>query len=253
LGGLTVLRDVRARLPEEDIVFLADQAHVPYGDRSHDELRRYLADNVAFLDGHGVDAIVMGCNTSCAIAARYGMPPVRAQVLDLIDAAAEAVAASGARRVGVIATTATARSGAYAAAIRRRAPEIAVEEVGAPALVPLVEAGTLEGPLARAAVADACAHFTQPLDALVLACTHFPFLDAHFAGVLGDNVTRIDPAVVQSERAVAFARARRGRAESGLTRYVTTGSLEPFRRALERLCGPLGERDAVEAFAPARV
>ncbi|MBV8600326.1 MAG: aspartate/glutamate racemase family protein, partial [Candidatus Eremiobacteraeota bacterium] len=66
IGGLTVVRPLRERLPEHDIIYLADQAHVPYGDRSVPELRRFLLDNVALLARWDVDAIVMGCNTSCA-------------------------------------------------------------------------------------------------------------------------------------------------------------------------------------------
>jgi glutamate racemase len=249
-----VLRAVRERLPREDLVYLADQAHVPYGDRPASELRRLLADNVAFLEGAGVDAVVMGCNTSCAVAARFGWPASRVPILDLIEAAADAVAASGARRVGVIATTATARSGAYGAAIRARLPQAVVEEVAAPALVPLVEAGVLAGPIARSAVAAACARFTPELDALVLACTHYPLLDPVFAAVLGANVSRIDPALAQSERAVAFAAARgAARGESGRTRYVTTGPLEPFREALRALAGPPGPGDEILGDSLARV
>ena len=245
-----MLRNVRARLPREDLVYLADQAHVPYGDRSHDELRAFLEWNVAFLDAHGVDAIVMGCNTSCAVAARYGWPPARARILDLIDAAAQAVAESGAQRVGVIATNATAQSGAYGEAIRRRARGVIVEEAGAPALVPLVEAGTLEGPIVAAAVAEACARFGGPLDAMVLACTHFPILDTHFAAALGPSVVRIDPANAQSDRAVAFVHARGENVETGRTRFVTNGALESFRRAVVALCGPLGPNDAVTSVEP---
>lgn len=245
-----MLRNVRARLPHEDLVYLADQAHVPYGDRPHDELRAFLEWNVAFLDAHGVDAVVMGCNTSCAIAARYGWPPARAKILDLIDAAAQAVAGSGAQRVGVIATNATARSGAYGEAIRRRAPSIVVQEVGAPALVPLVEAGTLEGPVVAAAVAEACARFSGPLDAIVLACTHYPILDTYFAAALGPPVVRIDPANAQSDRAVAFVHARGERREAGRTRFVTNGELEPFRRAVVALTGPLGPHDEIAHVEP---
>jgi glutamate racemase len=251
LGGLSVLRRVRARLPAEDLVYLADQAHVPYGDRSVEELRRYLVRNVAYLDACGVDAIVMGCNTSCAIAAREGWPVARVPILDLIEAAAAAVVASGARRVGVLATSATARSGAYGNAIRRLDPGISVEEVAAPALVPLVEAGCLSGDVARAAVENACAPFRAPLDALVLACTHFPFLDSHFAAVLGPDTLRIDPSAAQAERAVAFATLRGAReAETGRTRYVTTGALEPFRAALPAFAGVLGPHDGVERSDP---
>ena len=250
MGGLTVLRDVRALLPGEDLVYFGDQAHVPYGDRSVEELRHLLHENVGFLDAQGVDAIVVGCNTSSAVAARHGWPASRAAVLDLIEAAAGNVAALGVRRVGVVATAATARSGAYGAAIRRRVPDAEVCEIGAPELVPLVEAGTLRGAEPRAAVARACAQFEGELDALVLACTHFPFLSEHFAAELGPRVTLLDPARAQAERAAAFARERGPRLESGRTRYVTTGAREPFAAAIVAMLGPLGEGDSVETYAP---
>ena len=239
LGGLTVLHQVRAALPDEDLVYLADQAHVPYGDRTTDDLESLLARNVAYLDGMGVDAIVMGCNTSCAVAAQRGWPIARVPILDLIAAAADAVVASGARDVGVLATNATARSGAYAAAIGGRDPAIRVRELGAPALVPLVEAGIVAGPVARDAVAAAVADFTDPLDALVLACTHFPLLDTVFAEILGPRAIRIDPSVAQAERAVAFARARGGRGGSGRTLYYTTGAPERFVRGRDSVAGEL--------------
>jgi glutamate racemase len=151
----------------------------------------------------------------------------------------------------VLATSATTRSGAYGKAIRRLDPAVSVEEVAAPALVPLVEAGCLTGDVARAAVENACAPFRAPLDALVLACTHFPFLDAHFTAVLGPDTLRIDPSAAQAERAVAFATLRGAReAETGRTRYVTTGALESFREALPAFAGPLGPHDSVERSDP---
>ncbi len=223
---------MRARLPLEDIVYLADQAHVPYGERSTSDLARLLAANVAYLEEAGADAIVMGCNTSCAVAAQRGWPRARVPILDLIAAAADDVVGTGATRVGVLATSATARSGAYGNAIRARAHGTEVQEYAAPKLVPLVEAGTLTGPLALQAVAEACAQFEVPLDAFVLACTHYPLLDAHFAAVLGPRVRRIDPALAQSDRALRYVRARGGERGTGRTTYVTTGDLATFRTAV---------------------
>jgi glutamate racemase len=242
---------VRAALPHEDVVYLADQAHVPYGDRAEHELRRLLASNVATLEAEGADAIVMGCNTSCAIASKYGWPAAGIPIFDLIDAAAQAVAAAGAQRVGVLATTATARSGAYGRAIVAVAPAVGVQEVAAPKLVPLVEGGCTSGPRARAAVAESLAPFRTPLDALVLACTHYPFLDDVFAELLGPAVLRVDPAVAQAARTIEWARHRQLlRPERGRTRYLTTGPLEPFRAALPGLVGPLGASDAVSTLFP---
>jgi glutamate racemase len=237
LGGLTVLRHVREQLPDEDLVYFADQAHVPYGDRSVEELRAYLADAVTYLEKQGVDAIVMGCNTSCAVAAQFGYPPAKAPILDLIEAAARNVVESGAARVGVLATAATVRSGAYGNAIRRLAPHVVVEEVAAPALVPLVEAGKRRGTEVRAAVAEACGRFRESLDVIVLACTHYPLLDEEFAAVLGGGVRRIDPSFAQAKRAVAFVRGNPGKKGAGRTRYSTSGDLAAFRANVAAIVG----------------
>ncbi|GAC1348753.1 MAG: glutamate racemase [Vulcanimicrobiaceae bacterium] len=245
-----MLRHVREQLPDEDVVYLADQAHVPYGDRSPDDLERLTRDNVAMLEAAGVDAIVMGCNTSCAVAARRGWPPTRVPILDLIVAAAEDVVGTGARRIGVLATTATASSGAYGAAIRALAADADVWEAGAPALVPLVEAGTLTGPVARAAVADALALFRAPLDTLVLACTHYPLLAAHFAALLPPAVRIVDPAVAQAARAAAFVRSRDNRRGRGRTRFLTTGPLPPFRHALVETFAVVRPSDTVDVATP---
>jgi glutamate racemase len=244
------LRHLRARLPSEDIVYLADQAHVPYGERSEDDLARLLSRNVAILEGEGVDAIVMGCNTTCAVASRRGWPRTRIPILDLIAAAAAEIAALGAVRVGVLGTSATIRSGAYGAAIRALAPGARVREVAAPRLVPLVEAGLTAGPAAHAAVLEALAPFGVPfeatLDVLVLACTHYPLLDAVFGDVLGRKIRRIDPARAQAERAAAWVATAHRAAQrgTGTTRYLTTGSLEPYRDSLAEIVG-IGPSDTV--------
>jgi glutamate racemase len=251
LGGLTVLRRVRAEMPEEPLLYFADQAHVPYGGRSDAELQQLLRRNVAYLETQGVDAIVMGCNTSCAIGRRFGWPPARVPIFDLIDAAAESVAAFGARRIGVLATHATAKTGAYGEAIRARVPGADVQEVGAPALVPLVEAGILTGRAARDAVVEACAPFVRPLDVLVLACTHFPLLEEHFEAAFGPSLPLLDPAVAQAARAVAFARSRAPKLAlvplpPVRTRFITNGDLPAFEAGLRRIVGALQQTEQTE-------
>jgi glutamate racemase len=233
LGGLTVLARLRERLPSVDTIFFADQAHVPYGDRTHGDLLRLLRANLARLDGYGVEAIVMACNTSCAIAERYGWPPSRAPVLDLIESAALAVERDEFRRVGVVATAATVGAGSYGRTLRARVPGIDVVEVPAPALVPLVEAGYTEGEMPRAAVAEVCTHLPLDLDALVFGCTHYPVLEKHFRHALGDDVALIDPALMQAERAAnllgEFAHG------TGQSSYVTSGDEAAFHANVGRL------------------
>lgn len=239
LGGLTVVRRVRELLPQHDLLFLADQAHVPYGERTPEDLLHLLQQNVSWLDARGVDAIVMACNTSCAMGDRFGWPQTRAVVLDLIESAALAVERAGFTRIGVVATPATARSGAYGRKIRARVPEATVVEAGTAELVPLVEAGVLHGVEAREAVKRACAQLPGDLDAVLLACTHFPMLDEHFEAVLGKRVVRLDPALVQAERAAELATRLRIPAGNGSLACVTNGDLDRFRMSLSTLIGDL--------------
>jgi glutamate racemase len=233
LGGLTVVRAVHERLPQADLLYFADQAHVPYGDRAPDDLHRLLSANLAWLDGQGAAAIVIGCNTSCAIAERYGWPSTRAHVLDLIDSAATAVQRAGFRRIGVVATAATVSAGSYGRTLRSAVAGAEVWEVAAPALVPLVEAGDAGTARAEEAVAAVCAELPHDLDAVIYACTHYPLLDAHFRRALGERVALIDPAVMQAERAAHLTEGTP--AESGRVRYVTSGDVERFRSNVARI------------------
>jgi glutamate racemase len=234
LGGLTVLRRVRERLPDADLLYVADQKHVPYGERAPDDLHELLKKNLVWLDTRGVEAIVMACNTSCAIAELYGWPPTRAEVFDLLDSATIALQQSGARRIGVVATAATVTSGAYGRRIRNAIHESEVWEVPAPALVPLVEAGQQESDVARDAVTNVCAALPPDLDAVVLGCTHYPVLERHFRAVLAPQVQLVDPAFVQATRLADFLQIdeRKGGAA---THYVTNGDPESFRFNVARI------------------
>ncbi|MDP9111244.1 MAG: aspartate/glutamate racemase family protein [Candidatus Eremiobacteraeota bacterium] len=248
LGGLTVVRRVRELLPRHDLLFFADQAHVPYGDRTAHELRRLLVRNLAYLDSAGADAIVMACNTTCAAADEAGWPSTHAMVVDLIDSAAMAIELSGFRKIGVIATAFTAQSGAYGRKIRQRVPGARVTEIAAPALVPLVEAGAAGSARAAAAVAAVCSALPADVEAVVLACTHFPFLDEHFAVKLGSQISRIDPALIQAARTAQLASDRGYTPGEGLTRYVTNGNLDAFRAHV--LANTSDASRSIEALSP---
>ena len=254
LGGLTVVRRVREALPDADLVFFADQAHMPYGERSADDLVRLVHLNLGWLDAQSLDAIVMACNTSCAIAEVRGWPALRASVFDLIDSAVLACERAGATRIGVVATAATVKTGAYGRRLRARIQGVAVVEVAAPALVPLVEAGRARSDAARIAVAEVCAQLPEGLDAVVYGCTHYPILEEHFSAALGDRITRLDPALMQAERVAALI-AQRGRVGTGTTRYVTNGNLEAFTANVARImdvAAPATERAEIALPAAAR-
>ena len=158
VGGLTVLREIIRRTPSESTIYLGDNARAPYGVRSDEEVLAFSSQSLDALAERDVKAIVVACNTSTAVGIvalrrRYDLP-----ILGVIRPGASAAAlASRNRRVGVIATPATIRSHAYFSAIKDENPAVEVYEHATPALVPLVEAGHLSGPIAEAAVAESLA------------------------------------------------------------------------------------------------
>jgi len=237
LGGLTVLAALRAAGITQDVVYFADQAHNPYGDKTDAQLHGYLAENLALLAGRGVDAVIAACNTSCAVARTHGWPPAPFPVLDLIGTAAAAFAGTAYRRVAVIATVASVRSGAYAAAIAEHAPHVAVDEIAAPRLVPIVEAGAADTADAHAAVAEIARTIPGDADAIVYGCTHYPLLDRWFAQTLPAHVHRIDPAHAQAA-ATKHLIARLALAPgSSATTFYTNGDPATFERGLHRWTG----------------
>ncbi len=211
VGGLTVLREIIRRTPAESTVYLGDNARAPYGVRSDEEVLAFSTQSLDLLAERDVKAIVVACNTSTAVAIgalrrRYDLP-----ILGVIRPGASAAAlATRNRRVGVIATPATIRSHAYFGAIKDENPAIEVYEHATPALVPMVEAGELTGPIAEATVADSLAPlfgqrdangesiFPLPagaaIDTLLLGCTHYPLLRPIIAAVAGDQVAIVDSA-----------------------------------------------------------
>jgi glutamate racemase len=239
LGGLTVLAALRAAAIGDDVVYFADQAHVPYGERTDADLHGLLTANLTWLKEHGADLVVMGCNTSCAVASRLGWPATefRLPVQDLIVNCARSFADTAFRRVAVVATPATVRSHAYAAAIGAIAPHLEVVEVAAPLLVPLVEAGESDGERARAAVRDVVAELPPGVDAIVYGCTHYPLLDAHFAAAL-PAAARIDPAREQARAVLALGLPP----ANGSTLYVTNGDVAAFERNVRKWTGDASGR-----------
>jgi len=275
VGGLTVLREILRRTPQESLTYLGDNARAPYGTRPDAEVRRFSIECLDRLVGQDVKALVVACNTSTAVALgeyrrRYDIP-----VLGVIRPGAQAAAlATRTRRVGVIATPATIRSHAYFDAIKEENPAVEVYEHATPTLVPLVEAGVLAGEAAVAAVAEALGpllgrrdergEFIHPLpasakvDTLLLGCTHYPLLRPIIQVAVGEGVAIVDSATATAgalaellsvngleapgtTRGTAADAGRAGhdapteRALSPARRLLTTGDLEAFQALASRL------------------
>ena len=203
LGGLTVWRALRRQLPQERLVYFADTARLPYGDRSPEEILTFVRQILRWMQAQPVKVVVMACNTSSALALEQVQQEFALPILGLILPGAQAALAQGSR-IGVIATAATVKSRAYSKAIReysaldpKRFPQpVHCWEQACPAFVPLIEAGQLNS----LELQQAAKRYLQPLlrqgiDTLVYGCTHYPLLDPLLKSLLPPSVKRVDPGV----------------------------------------------------------
>ena len=198
MGGLTVMRALKARLPGESFVYLGDTARLPYGTKSADTVTRYALQASAALTARGIKLLVVACNTASAAALPALMEALAPlPVIGVIEPGAQAaVAAAPDGPIAVIATEGTVRGGAYVQAIQALAPRMPVVQMACPLFVALAEEGLTTGP-----IAEAIAHrYLGPLLAtmpaprgLVLGCTHFPVLKQTIAAC-APNVVLIDSA-----------------------------------------------------------
>jgi glutamate racemase len=196
IGGLTVVRELRARLPDESIIYFGDTARVPYGAKSPATVARYSEEAAAFLLSRDVKLIVIACNTATAHAFDRLSTTLPVPVIGVIEPGARAaVSASRTGRIGVIGTAGTIRSGAYDLAVRRRLDSARVYAQPCPLFVPLVEEGLCDGEATRIIARE----YLEPLremdvDVLILGCTHYPLLRPLLQDVMGPDVTLVDSA-----------------------------------------------------------
>jgi len=200
IGGLTVLREIIARLPKESTVYFGDDGRAPYGSKSHDTIVEYSLQDMMFLEQKDVKMIVIACNTASThayeILKKYSKVPV---VEVVYPGAKAAVKATKNGRVGIIATNATVSSGLYEKAVKEEGKDIRdlkIIQQACPLFVSLAEEGWWD---------DDIAHLTAErylksvkdfnVDTLVLACTHYPLLAGTIGDIMGDGVTLINSGI----------------------------------------------------------
>lgn len=196
VGGLTIWRAVRAILPQEDLIYIADQAKVPYGDRTLEEVRGLAEGVTRFLMDQGAKLIVIACNTASAAGLKYlrdlfpdysfvGMEPA-------VKPAAEQTLSG---KVGVLATPSTFQGELYASVVERFAHDVQLYQATCPGLVQQIEKGCLTTPKTRQILEKALEPMLKDgVDTLVMGCTHFPFVIPLIREIAGEGVSVIDPA-----------------------------------------------------------
>ena len=195
-GGLTAVREIRSILPSENIIYFGDTSRVPYGGRSPEILLHYARQDVHFLRSFDVKALLVACGTVSTnalpvLAAESDIP-----ILGVVEpACAAAAAATRNKKVGLIATSASVRSGAYERTLAAMDSTITVYAGACPLFVPLVENGRVRP--GDTVIETVAREYLTPLrdtgiDTLILGCTHYPLLAEVIAGVMGSGVTLID-------------------------------------------------------------
>ncbi len=216
VGGLTVVRALRARLPEAHLTYLGDTARVPYGIRSVATVRRYAAEAAEFFRRRRVEGLIVACNTVSAVALDVVESGFPGPVLDVVrPGVAAALEATRRGRIGVIGTPATIRSDAYGAGLRAARDGLVVVSRACPLFVPLAEEGWTDGDVPRLAAERYLAPLIEAgVDTVVLGCTHYPLLRGVIGRVMGPEVTLVDSAeavaAVAEQRSAALERAGRG-------------------------------------------
>jgi glutamate racemase len=247
VGGLSVLRAIRRELPAEQIVFLGDQFHVPYGPRRLEEVRNFSEQITRFLIKQGAKLIVVACNTASA-AALHTLRDLFPQVpfVGMEPAVKPAAEHTQSGVVGVLATPATFQGALYASVIERFANGVTVLQSTCPGLVEQIENGRLEAPETRSILESALRPMMrQDIDTIVLGCTHYPFVIPLIQSIVGPHVHVIDPApaVARQVRRLLAAGGMLApenhspMAGPAAVQLFTTGEIKKLRALLPLLLG----------------
>lgn len=248
-GGLTVLKEVTALLPQYDYLYFGDSARAPYGSKSREEIYQYTKEAVDYLFRRDCSLVILACNTASAEALRRiqqeyltdNFPEKR--VLGVIIPTVEVVAGdSKVKKVGIVATTSTVESETYIKEFKKIAPNLEVFQSAAPELVPMIESGTVSGERVR----QLLEHYIEPLvtrgmDSLILGCTHYAIIESEFRKVLSPAIKIFNQSTVVAEKLGDYLN-RHPEIESELSRgggveYLCTGSCRIFDKLAKHLLG----------------
>ena len=221
VGGLSVLKCLHQMLPHEDFIYVGDTARTPYGTRSEQEIRGFVGEIINWLATKNVKQVVIACNTLTML----GVDSLRGthsfRVVGMSKGAQQLLAASPHKKIGVLATQFTISSGLHKKSILAADPQAQVYPVACPKFVPLIEGELFDSPELQQAIAE----YTEPLkkagvEAVILSCTHYPFIKEQIEADLGPKVKVLDPAAATSADAIAALK------EEGLLRTEGKGHLQ---------------------------
>jgi glutamate racemase len=251
VGGISVLRAIRAQMPEEAVLYFGDQGHIPYGPRPLEQIRAFSEAITRFLLRRGAKIIVVACNTASAAALKYlreTFPQV--QFVGMEPAVKPAAEATQTGKVGVLATPATFQGALYASVVERFASGVQLFQNTCPGLVQQIEQGNLNGRETRRILEDALLPMLKnDIDTVVLGCTHYPFVIPLIQEIAGPQVRVIDPAPAvarQVKRLLEAGGMKNAASAPGKMRFFTSGHPAALQGLLPVLLGESGEVEGVE-------
>lgn len=230
VGGLTVVKKIIQEMPGESTVFIGDNAHIPYGDKTKEEIVELTRNSVNFLLSKNVKLIIFACNTATAVAMDIIQKEITVPIIGVIQSGSSAaIRATQTNRVAVVATQMTVALHAYQTEINARDPKVQVTELAAPQLVPLIEKNA-----GRSNYLSALQQTLKPLenstfDTLILGCTHYPIIRDEFVQCLPTGVQVVDPAdqVAESTFELMKQKGLLGASnQAAQHEYYTTGEVE---------------------------
>jgi glutamate racemase len=246
VGGLTVLKELYRQLPYESILYFADTARLPYGNRSQEEIVLFVREILTWMCERRVKMAIMACNTSSALALEAVRTEFDIPILGIVLPGARAAVKTG-RRIGVIATPATVASNAYAQAIQEVNPLTQVRQIACPDFVPLIEQNRIRDlQTKQVALRYLAPLLIEKIDTLIYGCTHYPHLEPVLKEILPPRTIFVDPAkhvVAAAEQELEILGLKNTKPPLS-TRFFVSGSPEAFARAAQPWIGytPLIEK-----------
>jgi glutamate racemase len=247
LGGLSVLKSIIETAPWHPIIYLADQAHVPYGSRPMEEVRQFSVGITRWLIEQGAQAIVVACNTASAAALYH----LRQEYPETPFIGMEPAVKPAARNtfsgvVGVLATPATFQGALYASVLERFASSVTVLQDTCPGLVSKIEEGEVDSPAVLQILENALLPMmSKGLDTVVLGCTHYPFVIPMIQKIVGPEVLVIDPAPAVARQTARIVESHSlmgsGDTPQVMLRFVTTAGTDLFKQRVYQLTGLKGQ------------
>ncbi len=217
IGGLTVYKAIKEKMPDEKVIYLGDTARLPYGSKSAETIIRFSEENAFFLLGRHIKILVVACNSASSYALPNLQDKLDIPVLGVIEPGSEAAVQFNHKRIGIIGTTATISSGAYERAIKEKKRDTEIFTRECPLFVPLVEEGWVNHEVTRLVIKEYLLPLKEKnIESLVLGCTHYPVLKKPIAAFLGDSIKLIDSAETITEKVYSILKSLGWLNQSGI-------------------------------------